>query len=272
MNVTSWEGTCVRVVSDLGHVMRTVPGQCRHDATSVKGRPIKKPTGFMTHSACLAEGLEKTCVGKNGMPSRGLEHQLCPGEHAKLAAIYLDELCKATSRGSIEQLKRDRMLVSNGFALVIYDKRFEGVHVAIDLPKQLASGKRKDDLSGQVLADSLVEAARRVEPKYPEDRRVWVPSCKVECSRGGGKPFVTERWVDASKGDDVNINYRGRLVARQMEKKGTDSVFALIPPLEVARGALSLASAGVEGQWKVNWRKESPKRTDPDDRHLYGVF
>ena len=100
------------------------------------------------------------------MCSKGLEHQLCEGKHAKLAAIYPDELCKAILKGSIEQLQADDLLRKEEFGFIESQNRFEEVHVVHEPSAKLARGKYKDDLSGQLLVDSLVEAARKVELTY----------------------------------------------------------------------------------------------------------
>ena len=46
--------------------------------------------------------------------------------------------------------------------------------------------------------------------------------------------------VDISKGDDVQTNYRSRLVVCGIGKMGEDSIFAFTPPLESLRVILGL--------------------------------
>ena len=50
---------------------------------------------------------------------------------------------------------------------------------------------------------------------------------------------------------DLQVNYRSRLVARQVRKKGIESIFAPTPPLEALRSVLGLAATNIEGQWQV---------------------
>ena len=57
-----------------------------------------------------------------------------------------------------------------------------------------------------------------------------------------GKPPISVKWVDVNKGDDLNPNYRSRLVAREIRRKGEDSIFAPTPPLESLRTILSLTA------------------------------
>ena len=58
-----------------------------------------------------------------------------------------------------------------------------------------------------------------------------------EARRLTGKPPITVRWVDTNKGDEVDENYRFRLVARQLKAHdhSTTSYFAPSPPLEALR-------------------------------------
>jgi hypothetical protein len=48
--------------------------------------------------------------------------------------------------------------------------------------------------------------------------------------------------VDVNKGDDTTPNYRSRLVAKDIRKKGEETIFAPTPPLESLRAILSLAA------------------------------
>ena len=46
-----------------------------------------------------------------------------------------------------------------------------------------------------------------------------------------------------NKGDDDDPNYRSRLVAKDIRKKGEDAIFAPIPLLESLRAVLSLVAS-----------------------------
>ena len=117
------------------------------------------------------------------------------------------------------------------------------LHTALDAAAHEASGKYRDDITGQVLVDALIGDARRLELDDFHDKGMWELRERGGCHKRTGRPPVTVRWVDVNKGDDINTNYRSRLVARQMRYKGTDSIFAGTPPLEAVRTALSLAAA-----------------------------
>ena len=63
-----------------------------------------------------------------------------------------------------------------------------------------------------------------------------------------GKLPITVKWVDVNKGDDDEPNYRSRLVAREIKRRGEESIFAPTPPLEALRVILSLLAT------KEYWR------------------
>ena len=84
-------------------------------------------------------------------------------------------------------------------------------------PEQGYTGKYKDDLTGQVLKDALVLQARAVELAYFNTKEVWKKVSRNAAKTTSGKSPISVRWVDTSKGDELNPNYRSRLVARQMK-------------------------------------------------------
>ena len=65
-----------------------------------------------------------------------------------------------------------------------------------------------------------------------------------------------------NKGDELNQNYRSRLVARQMKTRdySGESFFAPAPPLEGLRSVLSLAMTAV-GSHRPDWDPEFLNRT-----------
>ncbi len=69
---SSWELSCVRAIMALNGVRRIMANQCQLGAMDEKGRPLRKPTGFMSNSAAICEELNKKCHGRNG---------LCSGRH-----------------------------------------------------------------------------------------------------------------------------------------------------------------------------------------------
>ena len=104
-------------------------------------------------------------------------------------------------------------------------------------PEQGYSGKYKDDLTGQVLKDALVLQARAVELEYFNSKGVWKKVFRNLARTASGKSPISVRWVDTNKGDELNPNYRLRLVARQMKAHdhSGQSFFAPASRLEAFR-------------------------------------
>ena len=93
-----------------------------------------------------------------------------------------------------------------------------------------------------------MSAARKKELDFFVARSVWVKKAMDEAWRKTDKPPITVRWVDVSKGDDVEPNMRSRLVARQIRQPGEEAICAPTPPLESLRAIISLASTDTDGR------------------------
>jgi hypothetical protein len=76
-----------------------------------------------------------------------------------------------------------------------------------------------------------------------------------------GKAPISVRWVDVNKGDDLQPNYRSRLVAREIRRFGEEPIFAPTPPLESLRTILSLAATDRPGRARHVKDPASEKRT-----------
>ena len=88
-----------------------------------------------------------------------------------------------------------------------------------------------DDVSNENLAPKLVHEARAVEMDYFEklgvyDRVPWFHQL------GTGGNIIAVRWVDVNKGDALDVNYRSRLVGRELNAGKDDALCASAPPLE----------------------------------------
>ena len=79
-------------------------------------------------------------------------------------------------------------------------------------------------------------------------------------AKQGTKP-ITVKWIDTTKSDEDNPNYRSRLVAREIRKRGENPVFAPTPPLGSLRAILSLAATDMEEQPKHVRDPNSDSRT-----------
>ena len=179
---------------------------------------MKKPSGFLTNSPCLAKSLSKRCQGLGGYCSRikGGKHELCSGKVASDAQVYPKGLCRAVLKGVTEQMKNDGLLIQGCYGVQVKEDEHEVLKNMYG-PAQGYSGKCKDDMTGQLLKDELVLKARAVELEYFNSKGVWKKVPRHNARAATGRPPVTVRWVDTNKGDEIHPNYRSRLVARQMK-------------------------------------------------------
>ena len=74
-----------------------------------------------------------------------------------------------------------------------------------------------DDISGAKLDPAQVSKARMEEMKELHKHGVYLKVPIEECWRETGKKPIGVRWVDINKGDDVNPEYRSRLVAKEIK-------------------------------------------------------
>ena len=264
---TSWQMEKVQTLLDVPKVQKVRADQCQFGqeikSGQHKGAPINKPTGFMTNSECIAKVLSRTCQGRNGQCSRptGGKHQLCSSVHARRAAIYPPRLCRAIIKGIMDQLKADDLLIDGCYGVQVPTDD-AGILRETYGPTQGYSGKFKDDLTGQVLKDELVRAARAKELKYFGDKGVWRKVSKAMARAKTGRAPISVRWVDVNKGDELHPNYRSRLVARQLKAldHSGKSYFAPAPPLEALRTVVSMATTRM-GSHRPIWDPHSPQRT-----------
>ena len=264
---TSWTIPSVKAIERIESVEVVHGDQCQFGAEAMRGKhrgsPILKPTGFMSNSPEIRNVLSKRCLGQGGACSRpsGGRHATLTGALAKDAARYPRKLCQAVLRGASAQLRADGRLKTGCFGVQALDDDNE-VHDSLYGPDQGYSGRYKDDLTGQVLRDDLVRAARLKELDYFNRKGVWLKVPHQRARQRTGRQPISVRWVDVNKGDEQDPNYRSRLVARQikaMDRSG-QNFFAPAPPIESLRTVLSLAMTQM-GSHKPDWNPSSPNRT-----------
>ena len=267
---TSWSVRAIESISQLPGVQTVHGDQCQYgaetqssDSISEKGSPILKPTGFMTNAPKVAQALSRRCAGVGGSCSRpeGGIHRQCSGKHAREAQKYPRGLCRAILRGVRDQMREDRLLREGCFGVQVPDDDAT-VEAELRGPSSGYSGRYRDDLTGQVLKDALVVEARAKELAFFCSKGVWLKTPKAQARAISGRPAISVRWVDVNKGDDMNENYRSRLVARQIKAQDHSgkSYFAPAPPLEALRTVLSLAMTKV-GSHVPDWDAMSTRRT-----------
>ena len=254
----SWDKDCIKKILRIPGVKRVLAHQCQYQAETKKGEPIKKPTGFMTNCRGVAEELCRLCTGKGGQCSRpaGGRHAQCSGMVARQAAVFPFELCKAVLMGFSRQMKEVGCLVDGVLGLQYPEESNEVLLIDSGDQKKVI-----DAMTGQELPYDLVMIARKKEMDYFKSKGVWAKRTIKECLEITGRPPVTVKWVETNKGDDVDVNIRARLVARQIRGPGQDSIFAPTPPLEALRTILSLATTNIAGKPKRIWDPKAENRT-----------
>ena len=101
--------------------------QCQFGATVPRGpdagRPVKKPTGFMSNSLEILRSLGKRCQGKHGECSRTQRgrHAPCCGSTCKAMARYPRGLCRAMLHGLAAQLRADGRLQPGCYGIQAVD-------------------------------------------------------------------------------------------------------------------------------------------------------
>ena len=170
-------------------VQMTVGHQCQYGQQTSSGQPIKKPIRWMSNSPAILEQLQKMCSGKGGACSRrgGGHHAVASGKTARAAAVYPFRLCRAILRGCQRQLQRDGKLqaglhglqpaedeVMIAVAEAIADCKVEEDWQALGMgwPSKANSKVIRDSVTGQLLLEPLVRAARKLELEYFESKQV----------------------------------------------------------------------------------------------------
>ena len=92
-----------------------------------------------------------------------------------------------------------------------------------------------DNISGQPVSTEKVEEARSEEISVINQMQVW-----EVIDRPSNEKVIPTRWVDVNKGDEKNVKYRSRLVAKEIKcSNGTPGswtyFFASMPPITALR-------------------------------------
>ncbi len=97
-----------------------------------------------------------------------------------------------------------------------------------------------DAISGELMIKELVEAARNVEMETSKKHGVYEKVPIEECWKEAGKAPVGVKWVDANKDDKEKLEYRCRLVAKEIKKDKRVDLFTATPPPEAEKMLFSL--------------------------------
>ncbi len=95
-----------------------------------------------------------------------------------------------------------------------------------------------DDITGAPLRKNLAIEARKKEIEYFRRLGVYTKVKKEKWMK-----IISTKWIDQNKGDEMDPNYRARLVAREINRCVRNDLFAATPPLESLRLILSRCAA-----------------------------
>ena len=201
--------------------------------------------------------MQRRCPNKGGY--RIHEHVQLDGGRARAAQVYPPEFCRTVCRGLIKQMEVDRngqFLLGN----IEYNENYiskELLHTAKQMEKTYKIGEGEDpeemeiawdDVSGAELDPGKVRKAREEEIQYVRIMGLYETVPISECYNTTGRAPTTTRWIDIYKGDNVNVNYRSRLEAREINTYKRDDLFAATPPLETLKLILSTTTTDNRGE------------------------
>ena len=188
LSATSWATECMAKLLESPAVYTAEAHMCAYGMQSKhKHAPVyaKNPTIFLTTSIVSARALSRRC------PENHRRVHLMEGR-ARAAAVYPQELCRTICRATLEQAKADaRYLV-----FIQYLDGSEDDHVNEVAFEEPQCKSYWDDLTGQELNRSMVEAARAEELAVVKKMQVWRKVRKEECFHATGRPPIKLRWVD----------------------------------------------------------------------------
>lgn len=98
-----------------------------------------------------------------------------------------------------------------------------------------------DDVTGAELEPQRVAQARQAEIEFFREMSAYTrcPRARIEEERG---KLIDVSWIDATKGDAANPNYRSRLVGRELNTYRDEALYAATPPLQALRLTISHAA------------------------------
>ena len=265
---SSWKEPCVvDFIKAHPGLYTTVCHMCRFGMESTLAdrkttAPVAKPTRWLTSSRCVAERLNRRCLG-------GHQHAALISGRARAAQVYPPALCKAIVKGAADERAKEAKSV-NPPAPCVRARLPQSVSTAptfnLDLLRvdpdddgnmveeegeefREDEWEAEDDVKGGRLPPLLVHRGRRTEIDYLQGRKVYGYSTVLEARRVTGKPPLKLKWIDTNKGGHDNPEVRSRLVCTEVRRKDQVPIFSATPPLETLRVLVArLASEDPRGQ------------------------
>ena len=209
--------------------------------------PVRKKTSIITNSSSLQLLL------KEARCRRLHAHKPLLDGAAKACEIYPEKFCRLVCEAvkkDIDDLRwRDAQAaifdITQPFGrLMALQERAEQLHAVVCPPEEdpfteLYDGLEfVDDVTGEPLVKEEAVKARRLEMEFFKKKGVY-----SKIKRQAWMKVITTRWLDINKGDAMNMDYRARLVGREIKRDRREDLFAATPPLESLRMILSICAS-----------------------------
>ena len=251
-----WHEQRVQQVLGQKGVTKMTADQCQYGLLSwdKQGqRHVRKATGFMSNSPCIADRLQEKCPNRHGPVIH--RHVRLEGGRPTSAQIYPEGLCRAICGGFRIQLEAVRIrrfllttLQGNPGEAREAREQLQKNYKTVEENQDNEFEKAWDDVIGVEFDAEMAKAARKEEVDYIRKMRLYRNVSEEECWRVTGKAPIKVRWVDISKGDVKNPNYRSRFAAKEINTYKRDGLFAATPPLEALKTIMSATATGNKGE------------------------
>ena len=257
-NASSWHDKCIQRMLSKHGVTKVVGDECRYGLVSTEGKHTelaKKNAGFMINSPCIAAVLNRRC--KNTKRHQVHEHVVLINGRPKAAQVYPPAVCKATCQGLRQQIILDghgQLLLAqvdgnaSGGDLMKVAKETPSKCKVVEEDEQEELEEAWDDVSGAQSDPTAERAARNEEVECIHNMDLYTKVPNVDCGNKTGKAPISVRWIDFNKGEGDKLNYRSRLVAREINTHKREDLFAATPPFEALKFILAMTASGNKGE------------------------
>ena len=195
LGASSWRDTCIERILGKHGVIKVKADQCQYGLLSrdIMGvGMVRKATGFMTNSPCVAMQLRKRCPNRSGKIQH--KHVTLQGGRTKAAQIYPEGLCRAICVGLVQQLDMDKR---GQFVLAqLHGTEQETQDVSRQIKEEFRTVEEEDtqiveqawdDVTGAELDPVMVKGARQEEVEYIKKMNLYVKVPITECWRNTSK-------------------------------------------------------------------------------------
>lgn len=257
---TSWKLHVIREVMKIENTVLIDFDFC-HYGMATEGDQgnalVKKRTTLMTNSTRIAQRIKRAQCSKDH------EHAHLINFKAKACEIYPERFCKDICLGIKDEIndkqhrkgETDKELP----AMITNAIEDEGKPPHDDTENYEWLYQRREfynDITGEYLDKKRAIDARELEIDFFRKMKVYskVPR---EVAKSMKAKVITTRWLDVSKGDRENPDYRSRLVGREIKRDQRLDLFAATPPLEALKMIVSICAS--------NQSKDEPYRIMTSD-------